>query len=299
MTQTVSQTRDLHQAVHPNHVFMQLRKWGGQLLVLLPLIVGAILMMLPFVWLISCSLKTPAQLWLFPPRWIPNPIQWENFSKALTVLPFGRYTINTLTITIPVMIGTVLTASLGGYGFARLDFPGRNFWFMVFLATLMLPGVVTMIPIFVLFSKIGWVNTFKPLIIPPIMGGGAFNVFLFRQFFRTIPDELSSAAKIDGCNEFDIYWRIIMPLAKPAVTTVAIFTFLGTWNDFMGPLIYLNSDSLKTIALGLAGFQGLYSTHWELLMAASLVMTIPPVILFFAAQQYFVEGIVMTGMKGV
>ncbi len=253
MTQTVSQTRDLHQAVHPNHVFMQLRKWGGQLLVLLPLIVGAILMMLPFVWLISCSLKTSAQLWLFPPRWIPNPIQWENFSKALTVLPFGRYTINTLTITIPVMIGTVLTASLGGYGFARLDFPGRNFWFMVFLATLMLPGVVTMIPIFVLFSKIGWVNTFKPLIIPPIMGGGAFNVFLFRQFFRTIPDELSSAAKIDGCNEFDIYWRIIMPLAKPAVTTVAIFTFLGTWNDFMGPLIYLNSDFTQNHCPGVGG----------------------------------------------
>ena len=169
---------------------------------------------------------------------------------------------------------------------------------MIFLATLMLPGVVTMIPQFVMFSNMGWVDTFKPLVIPPIMGGGAFNVFLFRQFFRTIPDELSSAAKIDGCNDFDIYWRIIMPLAKPAITTVAIFTFLATWNDFMGPLIYLNSDSKKTIALGLAGFQGLYATNWELLMAASLVMTLPPLVLFFAAQKYFVEGIVMTGLKG-
>jgi multiple sugar transport system permease protein len=296
MTQITPQVQKYRPSGEPGPAFTSLRKLGGRLLVWIPLLIGAVLMMAPFFWLISSSLKTPSQLWLYPPRWIPDPVRWENFPDALTVLPFGRYTLNTLTITMPVLVGVVLTSSLGGYGFARLNFPGKNLFFMIFLATMMLPSIVTMIPIFVLFSKIGWVNTFKPLIIPPIMGGGAFNVFLFRQFFRTIPEELSSAAKIDGCNEFDIYWRIIMPLAKPAITTVAIFTFLSTWNDFMGPLIYLNSDSLKTIALGLAGFQGLYSTHWELLMAASLVMTIPPLVLFFAAQQYFVEGIVMTGM---
>ena len=163
----------------------------------------------------------------------------------------------------------------------------------------MLPAIVTMIPVFILFSRLGWIDTFKPLIIPPILGGGAFNVFLFRQFFLSIPKELSDAARIDGCSEFDIYSRIILPLSKPIMITVAIFTFLATWNDFMGPLIYLNSESKKTIALGLASFQGLYATDWELLMAASLVMTLPTIILFFIAQRYFIEGIVMTGLKGV
>ena len=284
--------------MRPHRGLVLFGQWWKRAFVFATLLLGALLMMAPFVWLISSSLKTPAQLWLFPPRLIPDPIAWQNFPKAMTVLPFGRYTLNTLTITAPVLVGVVLSSSLGGYAFARLNFIGKNLFFMIFLATLMLPGVVTMIPQFVMFSNMGWVDTFKPLVIPPIMGGGAFNVFLFRQFFRTIPDELSSAAKIDGCNDFDIYWRIIMPLAKPAITTVAIFTFLATWNDFMGPLIYLNSDSKKTIALGLAGFQGLYATNWELLMAASLVMTLPPLVLFFAAQKYFVEGIVMTGLKG-
>ena len=264
--------------MRPHRGLVLFGQWWKRAFVFATLLLGALLMMAPFVWLISCSLKTPAQLWLFPPRLIPDPIAWQNFPKAMTVLPFGRYTLNTLTITAPVLVGVVLSSSLGGYAFARLNFIGKNLFFMIFLATLMLPGVVTMIPQFVMFSNMGWVDTFKPLVIPPIMGGGAFNVFLFRQF--------------------DIYWRIIMPLAKPAITTVAIFTFLATWNDFMGPLIYLNSDSKKTIALGLAGFQGLYATNWELLMAASLVMTLPPLVLFFAAQKYFVEGIVMTGLKG-
>jgi len=275
------------------------RRFVGRALVWVVLGAGALLMMVPFLWLISCSLKDVSQLWVFPPIWIPNPVQWGNYPRALTVLPFARYTLNTLTITIPVLVGTVLTASMGGYGFAKIEFPGRELFFMLFLATMMLPGIVTMIPVFILFSKLGWVNTFKPLIIPPICGGGAFNVFLFRQFFRTIPEELSSAARIDGCSEFGIYRRIILPLSRPALTTVAIFTFLATWNDFMGPLIYLNADARKTIALGLAGFQGLYNTEWELLMAASAAMTIPVVIVFFLAQRYFVEGIVMTGLKGM
>lgn len=274
------------------------RKTLGRLLVWVLLSVGALLMMLPFLWLISSSLKTSSQLWLMPPKWIPDPIRWQNFTDAMTTLPFGRYTLNTLIITIPVVIGTLISASLCGYGFARIEFPGRDFFFWFFLATMMLPAIVTMIPVFILFSRLGWIDTFKPLIIPPILGGGAFNVFLFRQFFLTIPNELSDAARIDGCSEFAIYSRLIMPLSKPILITVAIFTFLATWNDFMGPLIYLNSESKKTIALGLASFQGLYSTEWELLMAASLVMTVPTIILFFVAQRYFIEGIVMTGLKG-
>jgi ABC-type glycerol-3-phosphate transport system permease component len=261
--------------------------------------VGALLMMLPFLWLLSSSLKTSSQLWLMPPKWIPDPVRWQNYADAMTTLPFGRYTLNTLIITIPVVIGTLISASLCGYGFARIEFPGRDLFFWFFLATMMLPSIVTMIPVFILFSRLGWIDTFKPLIIPPILGGGAFNVFLFRQFFLTIPNELSDAARIDGCSEFSIYSRIILPLSRPIMITVAIFTFLATWNDFMGPLIYLNSESKKTIALGLASFQGLYSTNWELLMAASLVMTLPTIILFFLAQRYFIEGIVMTGLKGV
>jgi multiple sugar transport system permease protein len=277
---------------------ISLRAGGGRTAIWIVLFAGAVLMIVPFLWMVSSSLKAPSQIWLFPPQWIPNPTLWGNYPKAMTTLPFGVYTLNTLKITVPVLLGTLLSASLCGYGFARLDFPGRNLFLWLFLSTLMLPAIVTMIPIFILFSYIGWVDTFKPLIIPPIMGGGAFNVFLFRQFFLTIPRELSDAARIDGCSEWNIYARIIMPLSKPILITVAIFTFLATWNDFIGPLIYLNSDSKKTIALGLASFQGMYSTQWELLMAASVVMTLPTIVLFFFAQRYFVEGIVMTGLKG-
>jgi ABC-type glycerol-3-phosphate transport system permease component len=163
---------------------------------------------------------------------------------------------------------------------------------------MMLPGVVLMIPQFVMFRNLGWIDTFKPLIIPHYFGGGAFNVFLLRQFFRSLPEELSDAARIDGCGEFKIYYRIILPLAKPALATIGIFTFMGTWNDFMGPLIYLNSPEKRTLALGLASFRSLYATHWNLLMAASTVMVIPIIILFFGAQRHFVQGIVLTGLKG-
>ena len=262
------------------------------------LCLGALLMILPFLWLLSSSLKTQSQLWVFPPEWIPNPVMWSNYSISLTYMPFNLYILNTLKIAVPVVIGTVLSASLCGYGFARLEFPGRDLIFGCFLSTMMLPAIVTMIPTFILFTRLGWVDTLRPLIIPPILGGGAFNIFLFRQFFRTIPNDLSDAARIDGCSELSIYWRIILPLSKPVLATVAIFTFLFQWNDFIGPLLYLHSDTNWTIALGLAAFQGQYSTHWHLLMAASTAMTLPTVAVFFLAQRYFVEGIVLTGIKG-
>lgn len=270
----------------------------GRVMIWILLMIGSALMMVPFLWLVSSSLKGPAQLWVFPPQWIPNPVKWSNYHEALTTLPFHIYFRNTILIVAFTLFGVLGSSSLSAYGFARLRFPGRDAIFMILLSTMMLPGVVLMIPQFIMFRNLGWIDTFKPLIIPHYFGGGAFNVFLLRQFFRSLPEELSDAARIDGCGEFKIYYRIILPLAKPALATIGIFTFMGTWNDFMGPLIYLNSPGKRTLALGLASFRSLYATHWNLLMAASTVMVIPIIILFFVAQRHFVQGIVLTGLKG-
>ena len=270
----------------------------GRCFVWLVLCAGAVVMMLPFLWLISTSLKETWQVFRYPPQWIPNPVRWSNYPEALTTLPFGLYVKNTLVITVLNMVGILLSSSLCAYGFARLRFPGRDLIFMVLLSTLMLPYAVTMIPSYIIFKYLGWIDTYYPLIVPNWFGGGIFNIFLLRQFFRTIPVELSEAARIDGASEFRIYWQIILPLARPALTVVAIFTFLNNWNDFIGPLIYLSSPEKYTVALGLATFKGLYATQWQYLMAASTVMILPVIALFFLAQRYFVQGIVLTGLKG-
>ncbi len=262
------------------------------------LVVGSLAMLLPFLWLVSTSLKEQRQIFVYPPQWIPNPIRWQNYPEALTSLPFARYTLNTLLITSLTMIGVLLTSSLCAYGFARLRFPGRDLIFMVLLSTLMLPYAVIMIPQYIMFKYLGWIDTYLPLVVPFWFGGGIFNIFLLRQFFRTIPADLTEAARIDGASELRIYWQIILPLAGPALAVVAIFTFINSWNDFLGPLIYLSSQSKYTMALGLASFKGLYATQWHYLMAASTVMVIPIIVLFFLAQRYFVQGIVMTGTKG-
>jgi multiple sugar transport system permease protein len=265
------------------------------------LIIGAILMFAPFAFLISSSLKEETQVFQFPIQWIPDPVRWMNYLEALTQKPFGLYFRNTMVIVIFNQIAILVTSSLVGYGFARIDFPGRNFWFGVALATMMLPYYVTMIPQFILFSRMGWTNSILPLIIPYFFGGGAFNVFLFRQFFKTLPEDLSDAARIDGCSEFEIYWRIFVPLSTSVFITVSIFTFLGSWNDFIGPLLYINSPEKFTIALGLATYRsmlGVGRTRWDLLMAASVTMTAPVVILFFIMQRYFIKGVVMSGIKG-
>lgn len=265
-------------------------------LVLLVTIAGV--MLVPFLWLLSSSLKSEGQIWVFPIQWVPKPVMWSNYVRALTYLPFGLYTMNTLFITIMTLLGVVLTSSLAGYAFARLRFPGREMIFYIVLSTMMLPYVVTLIPTYIIFKDLGWIDTFKPLIVPAFFGGGAFNIFLFRQFFRTIPQELLDAARIDGASELKIFGEIMVPLSSPVMATVAIFTFMGAWNDFLGPLIYLNSPNKLTVALGLANFKNLYSTNWNLLMAASAAMIMPIVALFFVAQRYFVKGIVLTGMKG-
>jgi len=262
------------------------------------LVVIAIAMLMPFVWLVSSSLKQQHQIFQYPPQWIPNPVQWDNYVNALTYKPFHIYLGNSLLIILLNEIATLGTASLCAYGFARLRFPGRDFWFAIVIGTMIMPYVVLIVPTFILFSRLGWIDTFLPLTVPQFFGGGAFNIFLLRQFFRTIPEELSDAARIDGASEFGIFWKIMLPLAKPPLITVGIFTFLGSWNDFFGPLIYLNSPDKFTVAVGLATFRSVLATRWELLMAASTAMIVPVILLFFFAQRYFIKGIVMTGLKG-
>ncbi len=272
------------------------KSWQKGLVYLL-LIVGAVMFMIPFLWMLSSSFKELPQIFVYPPQWIPNPLRPQNYIEALAKMNFLVALKNTLTITVLCLIGQVGSASLVAYGFSRLRFPGRDFLFMLVLSTMMVPAQVTMIPQFILFRELGWVDTFKPLIVPAFFGGGAYFIFLLRQFFLTIPKELEDAARIDGCSTSRIYRQIMLPLAKPALITVSIFSFMHHWNDFMGPLIYLNSEHKRTLAIALQSFQGQFTSEWNLLMAASVVVLIPVLILFFTLQRYFVEGIVLTGLK--
>jgi multiple sugar transport system permease protein len=276
----------------------------GRVVVWLLLCAGSVVMMLPVVWMVSTSLKEPAQIFKFPPEWIPNPVRWRNYPDALTAMPFDRYVLNTLIITGLNIVGVLFSTSLAAYGFARLRFPGRDVIFWILLSTLMLPQAVILIPRYIEFRTFGWIDTWKPLIVPNFFGSGignvasVFYIFLLRQFFRTIPRELTDAARIDGASEFRIYWQIVMPLSQPALAVVLIFTFLDNWNNFQEPLIFLSTPEKFTVALGLASFRGLFTTQWQLLMAATTVVILPVVALFFLLQRYFVRGIVLTGIKG-
>jgi ABC-type glycerol-3-phosphate transport system permease component len=272
---------------------------GDTFLVWILLIGGSIFMLAPFLFLVTSSLKSQMEVFAYPPKWIPNPAHFENYIQVFIVKPFHIYIRNTLFIIVLNEIAILWSSSFCAYGFSRIHFPGRNFWFNVVLITMMLPGIVLMVPSFVIFSKLGWIDSYLPFIIPAFFGGGAFNIFLLTQFFRTLPEDLADAARIDGCDEYRIYSLIFLPLAKPALATVAIFTFLNAWNDFTGPLLYLNTAEKYTVSMGLTLFRGaLLQTRWDLLMAASVIMTLPVLLLFFFAQRYFVQGIVMTGLKG-
>jgi multiple sugar transport system permease protein len=275
-----------------------IRRRLSRVAIWLVLVAGAIVMMLPLAWMVSSSFKLEQRVFQFPPQLIPDPFRPQNYVEALTYKPFDVYLRNTAFLVLMNELAILLTASFCAYGFARVRFPGRDFWFMLVLGTMMVPYVVMMVPLFVIFSRLRWIDTFLPLVVPPFFGGGAFNIFLLRQFFRTIPEELADAARIDGCSEFTIYARIMMPLAKPALTTVAIFAFFGSWNNFMGPLLYLHSPDKFTVSIGLATFRSVLYTRWDLLMAASTAMTLPVLIVFFLAQRYFVQGVVLTGLKG-
>lgn len=271
----------------------------GKILTYTLLFAGSALIMLPFFWMISTSLKKQWDVYLFPPVWIPNPPQWQNYVQALSVYPFHLYLFNTLRITMLTVLGATLSSALAAYGFARLRAPGRDLIFLMLLGTMMLPYAVTMVPIFMLFNRLGWVNSFKPLIAPAFFGN-VFYIFLLRQFFLTIPRELEQAARIDGCGSFMIFWRIILPLSVPALATVAIFEFMGAWNDFLGPLIYLSDEGKRTVALALAYYQGSarIGPQMHLMMAVAFVVLIPELFLFFFAQRLFIQGIVFTGVKG-
>ena len=262
-------------------------------LVFVALCVGAAIFSVPFLWTVSTALKTNQQVFAVPPQWIPNPPQWGNFRRAWTELPFATFVLNTVTITAIAVVGQVATASLVAYGFARFRFRGRNFLFYLMLSTMMLPAQVTMIPLYIVFRQLGWVGTIWPLVVPAFFGNALY-VFLLRQFMMTIPNELSDAARIDGAGELGIFWRIIVPLIKPALATVALFTFVATYRDFLGPLIYLTEQNQWTISLGLKMFQNMYGAQWQLMMAAATLTMIPTVILFFLTQRTFIEEIALT-----
>ncbi|MFQ5433723.1 MAG: carbohydrate ABC transporter permease, partial [Anaerolineae bacterium] len=241
--------------------------------------------------------KGNKQLFQLPPAWVPNPLAWQNFAQVFKEVPFGRFLTNSVVLVVWNVVGQVVSCTLIAYGFARLRFPGRDALFLVLLATLMVPRQVTLVPQFILFAKLGWVNTYLPLILPAFTGS-PFLIFLMRQYMMTIPLDLDEAATIDGASRLQILRHVIMPISVPALILVAVFTFTDVWNDFMGPLIYLNDPKKFTVSLGLSFFQGAKETSWHLLMAGSLMSMIPPMILFFLAQKRLLGGLAATGLKG-
>jgi len=268
----------------------------------------AVISLLPLLWMVSTSLKEFGREFLFPPQWIPNPVVFGNYITAFETSNLARYLGNTLMIAVLATLGTVLTSSLIAFGFARLEFFGKRVLFIILLSTLMLPGIVTLVPTFVLFRTLGWIDTPLPLIVPSQFGGGAlrgaFYVLLIRQFMLQLPRELDEAALVDGASYFRMYWRIMLPLSKPALAASAIFSFIHHWNDFLNPLIFLNSEEWRTLALYLRFFLytevggGAGLTRWNLMMAASVVMLIPVLVIFFSAQRYFIRGVALTGIAG-
>lgn len=262
------------------------------------MILLSVVFLVPLVWLVSTSLKPLGQVFEYPPVWIPDPVQWSNFREAVDRAPLFQWLRNTGTVAVFAVVGNVVTSSLVGFGFARLEFPGRGILFVLLLSTMMLPDVVLLVPQFILFRELGWVDTFLPLIVPTFFGGGAFNIFLVRQFYLTIPRDFDEAARIDGASNWQIWRQIVVPLSAPVLTAVAIFSFVHHWNDFMGPLIYLQSEENKTLALGLRAFVSPTDASWNISMAASMFLVVPILVIFFFGQRFFVKGVSMTGITG-
>jgi len=281
-----------------------------QSLLHLLLAVGGLTMILPFLWMLSTSLKPESEIFRFPPVLAPNTWDWANYVEAMKAAAFGRYFINTIIYAVAVTATNLLFCSMAAYAFARLRFRGRNPLFILVLGTMMIPPQVTMVPVFIMLKRWplvggndllgvgghGLLNSYTGLVLP--MAVGAFGIFLLRQFFMTLPSELEDAARIDGCSEAGIYWRIILPLSKPALATVGIFTFTAAWNQFIWPLLIMSKDSMKTLQVGLQVFQTQYTTTWDLLMAATVVLTVPVLVIFMFGQRYFTRGIALSGMKG-
>lgn len=267
-----------------------------RVLLYIVLILIAVIMVVPFLWMLSTSLKTQYDAVKIPPVWIPDPPRWENYVKLFTEQPMFQFMLNTIKIVFFVVLGQLFFSSLAAYSFARISFKGRNVVFFFYIATLMVPGQVTMIPTYLMFAKAGLTDNHLALILPAFFS--AFGVFLLWQFFMSLPRELEEAAEIDGCNPFMTYWRIMLPLVVPAMLTLGVFTLMNTWNDYMGPLIYLSSPEKYTMTLGIAYFKGVYTTQWNLVMAGSIVSVVPILIAYLCAQKYFIEGIAFSGVKG-
>lgn len=261
------------------------------------LIIASIFFIIPFIWLLSTSLKPLTQIFTFPPEWIPRPFLWSNYSRAVEYIPFWTYLRNTAVITICSTIGVILSCPLVAYSFAKLEWRGRGLLFFATLAVMMIPGQVTMIPLFLLFTKLGWVGSPLPLIVPHFFGV-PFYIFLLRQFFLGLPDALREAARLDGASEFRIYLQIMFPLAKSAVLAVALFQFMASWTDFIGPLLYLTNEPSYTVSLGLQQFQSQKGSEWGMMMAVSTLMVLPVIVLFFFLQKTFISGITFSGIKG-
>ncbi len=271
-------------------------EWSWKLAAMAVLASVSFFILFPAVWMLSTSLKPDDQVAFA--NWIPNPILWSNYIDGWTSMPFTKYTINTTLYSIVVVLADLLSNSLVAYGFSRLRFPGRDILFGALLATMMIPGMVTMIPQYIMFAKLGWVGTYLPLTVPHLFAG-AFFTFLLRQFFMGLPQELSEAARIDGANDLWIWWKVVLPLSKPVLATVAIFSFEGAWNDYVGPVLYLNDSNLYTLQVGLALFKSTSDTPWQELMATSIVVMLPIIIIFSTFQRYFVEGAgISGGIKG-
>lgn len=276
------------------------KKIASKITLYLFLAAGAVSMIVPFLWMVTTSLKTLEAIYIQPKNWIqmfiPTVFIWQNYAEAFTKVPFAAFYLNSIIVGAVVTIGQVMTSSLAAYAFSRLQFPGRDKVFFAYLATMMIPGSVTMIPVFVLMRMFNWIDTYKALIIPAIFT--AYGTFMLRQFFMTLPKDLEDAAKIDGCGFFRIYWTIILPLSKPALATLTVFTFMGNWGSFMWPLLVTNTMEMRTLPIGLQSFQTQYATDWHLLMAGSTMMMLPIVIIFMFTQRYFVEGVKLSGIKG-
>ena len=259
-------------------------------------LVGAT-MLLPLLWMISTSLKEPGEVLLLPPKWISIPPQWGNYPRLFDVLPFDLFLINSIKIAVFATVGALLSCSMAAFAFARMRFPGKNIIFAIILATIMIPFHVTLIPLFKLYRDIGWLSTHLPLTVP-FFFGTAFGIFLMRQFYLTIPQEMVEAARIDGCSFIQIYYRIFLPLSKPGLATLGIFTFLGSWNNLMGPLIFLTKVETMTITLGLTLLTNQSGGRWELIQAGAVISILPIIVMFFIGQEHFIQGIARTGIKG-
>jgi multiple sugar transport system permease protein len=260
------------------------------------LLTGSVVMLLPFVWMLSTSLKTPPEIFTFPPTWIPSRPAFENYAKTVTVMPFGRFYLNSLIVAISVTVLQIVTSSLAAFAFARLRFKGRNLLFLLYLATLMIPFHVMLIPNFIIMRSLGWYDSYQALILPPAFS--AFSTFLLRQYFLSLPLDLDEAARIDGASSLRIWWQIIMPLSGPVLAALTIFIFLNAWNDFLWPLVITNSLEMRTLPVGLTAFQGQYRVEWHLLMAGAVIAMVPVLVVYILAQKKFVEGLTITGLAG-